>query len=392
MTTSRRTVLTAALGIAAAALAPTAPAHAAPADRRTRRTALRRALDDVVAAGAAGALAEVHDGSDRWRAASGTAELRKSRPVPVDGRFRVGSLTKSFVATVVLQLVAECDVRLDDTVERWLPGLVPAGADITVRHLLTHTSGVYDYVEALPIRDPEQFLRIRWRTWDPRDLVALATARPPLFQPGARWQYSSTNYILLGLIVERATGRAYGAEVERRIIRPLRLRHTSLPGTSPVIPGPHAHGYLPVMDNGEVTPVDITARNPSMMWAAGEVISTAADLNRFHAALIGGRLLPAVGLRELTTAVAGSERLEHWGDGGPVRCASTMGLRRCELPSGVTVYGTDGNGLGYETWSYVTGDTSRRVTVSITPWGPGEPRDAVLALLGPALGPEAGAA
>jgi D-alanyl-D-alanine carboxypeptidase len=264
------------------------------------------------------------------------------------------------VATLVLQLVAEGKLRLDDTVERWLPGVLPTSQGITIRQLLNHTSGLYDYTDAL-LTGPADVLNIRWRTWGPKELVQLATAQPPLFEPGAQWSYSNTNYILLGLVAQRVTGRQYGAEVERRIIRPLNLRDTSLPGTSPVIRGPHAHGYLPTIVDGQVLPVDITEFNPSAAWAAGEIISTAADLNRFFAALAGGRLLGEAELREMITPAAPAE------DYG-------FGLVRQVLACGVTVYGHDGDFPGYSSWSGVTADTSRSVTVSVT-WGTAAPDD-----------------
>jgi len=327
--------------------------------RPVERDALQHGLDELVAAGAAGALIEVRDERGTWRGTSGVAELGTSRPVPAGGHFRAGSVTKTFVATVALQLVAEGRLRLDDTVERWLPGEVPGGEGITVRQLLSHTSGLYDYGRALPLLDQAGFQSIRWRTWDPRELVKLATDQPPLFEPGASWSYSSTNYILLGLIVEQVTGHPYDVEVERRIIGPLGLHHTWLPGTSTRLPDPHAHGYLPDLSGGQAPPLDVTELNPSSGWAAGEVISTAADLDRFFAALLSGRMLPPAQLQEMTTLAP------HARDYG-------LGLRQRTLPCGTTVYGHDGDAPGFSTWSFTTADTRRQATVSAT-WGTTRP-------------------
>src|SRR5439155_6714747 len=121
----------------------------------------------------------------------------------------------------------------------------------------------------------------RWRTWTADELVQRAVARPPTFPPGSDYSYSNTGYALLGQIVERATGRSYDEEIERRIIRPLRLRDTELPGTSPWIRGPHPHGYVPIAQEpgGEPQLVDLTLMNPSMMGASGELISTTRDLD-----------------------------------------------------------------------------------------------------------------
>ncbi len=299
---------------------------------------MQRALDAVVAAGASSAIVETRDRPGRWAGTSGTAELGSTRPAPVDGRFRIGSVTKTFVSTVLLQLVAERRLSLDDTVERRLPGLVPNGDGITVRQLLNHTSGLFNYTEAMPL-DGEAFLKIRYRYYSPRQLVGIATEHDPYFPPGQGWHYSNTNYILAGLIIEKVTGHRYGDEITRRILRPLGLRHTSIPGTSTRIPGPHAHGYLPVGDRN----VDVTELKPSWAWSAGEMISTTADLNRFYAALLGGRLLPPAQLVAMKTTV-------------PVDpgYAYGLGLYSLELPCGLKVWGHDGGIHGYVTLSLHT--------------------------------------
>lgn len=361
--------------LVAVGLATTVPAAAAP---DTDRTAVRQALDAIVAGGAGAALVELRDEHGTWRAASGVRELGRPSPVPVGGRFRAGSVTKAFVATVVLQLADEGRLRLDDPLRRWLPGAVPDDT-VTLRQLLAHTSGIADYTAAMPL-DPEGMLANRWRTWEPWELVRLSDRLPP---PTTPWSYSSTNYVLLGLVVQRVTGRPYGAEVERRIIRPLGLRGTSVPGTFPFILGPHPHGYVPVVRDGRPQPVDITAFNPSAPWAAGEIVSTTADLNRFHAALLGGRLVSADRLRDMIGPTAGSERETSWG-GHQVRSAYGLGQRRFELDCGITVYGHDGDAPGFSTWSFATADTRSQVTLSLT-WGTGRPSAAARALLGTAF-------
>ena len=224
-----------------------APAAATAAPEEADRAGLQRRLDDVVAAGAVGALAEVRDEHGVWRGTSGVAELGTTRAVPVRGRFRVGSITKTFVATVVLQLVDEGRLRLDDPVETWLPGVVPDGHRITVRHLLNHTSGLYDVRAHAADAAGARSSSTTGGGPGPRpSWFARAVANPPTFEPpGSAYAYSSTGYLLLGQIVEEVTGRSYGKEIEHRIIRPLRLHGTSLPGTSPRIRGPHPHGYVP---------------------------------------------------------------------------------------------------------------------------------------------------
>ncbi|WP_327007979.1 beta-lactamase family protein [Dactylosporangium sp. NBC_01737] len=349
------------LAAALAVVAVDADAAAATDARPEDRSVLRQALDELVADGAAGALAELRDDHGTWGGTSGIAELGTARPVPAAGRFRAGSIVKTFMATVVLQLVGEGQLRLDDTVERWLPGLVPDGTRITVRHLLNHTSGLYDYLGDLPLHDPAALVNIRWRTWEPRELVRLATAHRPLFEPGAGWSYSSTNYIVIGLLVQQVTGQPYGTEVQRRIIRPLQLRGTAMPGTYPRIRGPHPHGYLLAVVDGHPNPVDITAFNPSVAGASGELISTAADLNRFFAALAGGRLLREALWREMITPTPPAEQYG-------------LGLMRWELPCGVTAYGHTGDFVGYSSLSAVTAGARRSLTVAVT-WGTAVPDD-----------------
>jgi D-alanyl-D-alanine carboxypeptidase len=361
---------TAALGVMAA------PAGATGAPREADRAGLQTRLDEAVATGAVGALAEVRDKHGVWRGASGVAELDKKRPVPVLGRFRAGSITKTFVATVVLQLVGEGRLRLDDTVEAWLPGVVPEGHRITVRHLLNHTSGLYDYLRTLPMPPTRGFLDNRWRTWAAAELVQRAVTNPPVFEPpGSAYAYSNTNYILLGQIIEEVSGRSYSEEIERRIIRPLRLRGTSLPGTSPRIREPRPHGYVPTRENGEMRLLDYTEMNPSVMGASGEMISTTKDLNRFFATLLGGRLLPDHLLDEMKApGIRGG--------------AYGLGLRVRTTPCGARAYGNDGDALAYQAWSFSTEDRRRQVTMTLTPEFNGDPDDlddAVDAFLNEAL-------
>ncbi len=349
---SRRSVLA---GSAAAAFVA-GVGTASPAEASSGgldRAALQEALDRIVATGATAALARVDSPSGGWRSAAGVRELgRPARPV-AGGQFRVGSITKTFVATVVLQLVGEGRLRLDDTLERWLPGAIPNGARITIRNLLQHTSGVFNYTQIL-FGTVEDVLRARYHTFRPEELVALAAGQPPVFEPGTAWEYSNTNYVLLGLIVRRVTGHAYGREVERRILRPLRLRGTEVPGTDVTIDGPHAHGYEPREQDGEVVPVDFTDLNPSMAYSAGEIVSTTADLNRFYRSLLGGRLLRPAQLTEMLNPVGE----ENYG----------LGIYQQPLPGGPTLWGHTGGIFGYLTFSFSAPDATTQATVSINPW------------------------
>jgi D-alanyl-D-alanine carboxypeptidase len=331
-----------------------APAAAAGPDR----SGLQGDLDKVVAAGAMGALMEVRDGHRLWRGTSGVSEVGTTRPVPVNGRFRAGSITKTFVATVVLQLVDEGELRLDDTVEKWLPGVVPNGDHITVRQLLNHTSGLYDFKDTLT---PDEILASRWRTWTATEVIQRALSHPPTVEPpGGTFDYSNTNYTLLGEIIEKATGTSYGDEIERRLIKPLRLTATEMPGTSPWIRGPHPHGYVPT-DDGLL---DYTEMNPSIFGAGGELISSTADLNRFFAALLGGDLLSDHLLAEMKTP-------------GDESRAYGLGLAWRDTPCGIRVYGNDGDSLTYQTWSFSTSDARHQVTIALTPNHTNDPDDTI---------------
>ncbi|MFE6870400.1 serine hydrolase domain-containing protein [Kitasatospora sp. NPDC057692] len=330
------------------------------ADRGPRRgvdtKALNAALNDLVdSGGVSAALARVGDhGRTLWKGAAGVADRTTGAPATADGRFRIGSVTKTFVSTVALQLVAEGRIGLDDPVERLLPGAVPNGADITLRQLLGHTSGVFNYTEddAFDTARPdviEQWLESgRYTRWTPQQLVALANAHPAYFAPGQGFHYSNTNYVLVGQIIERATGRSWQQEVERRVIRPLGLTGTFMPDHATGIPGPHAHGYFDLPTG----PADVTELDPSMAGASGAGISTTADLNTFITALIGGRLLPRPQLAAMMAATPQSEG--RYG----------LGLERATTDCGV-LWGHTGGIPGYSTVLYTSGDLRRQLAVSM---------------------------
>jgi len=278
-----------------AALLLAAGATASPRNENDKRSTLQAQMDALVATGVPGVVVLVHDKSGTLRLASGHSNLAQQTPMRVTDRFRVGSITKSFIATVVLQLVGEGKLSLDETVDHWLPGAVPNGKTITLRQLLGHRSGLYDYLSDPRVLKPYLAGNFGY-TWTPPRLVAVSASHKPLFAPGAKYSYSNTNYILLGLIIEKAAGNPIGAELKRRIFAPLQLRSTSL-DTSPRMRPPYAHGYL--IQGKELQ--DVTAVSPSYAWTAGAIVSSADDLARFYRALLGGRLLSADELRAMET-------------------------------------------------------------------------------------------
>jgi D-alanyl-D-alanine carboxypeptidase len=255
---------------------------------------LDAAVERVVSAGVPGALALVRDGDRTGVVAAGLAEVAPSRELRPDDRFRVGSVTKTFVATIVLELAAEKRLRLDDPVARWLPGLLPDGRRITVRDLLAHRSGLADVAD-----DPEVLNGSR-SSWSPRRLVELVARRPRIGTPGGAFHYSSTNYLVLGLLVERVTGRSVAAELRRRIVGPLGLTDTTYePGP---LAGRHVHGYRLASHQGVVDPTsrrDLEPRSARWAGASGDLVSSARDLVPFLSALLGGKLLPPRELRAM---------------------------------------------------------------------------------------------
>ncbi|MEV0896083.1 serine hydrolase domain-containing protein [Actinoplanes sp. NPDC049802] len=339
-----------------------ATAVPAMAGRRAADGAVPAALERIAAAAAFGVLAEVRDDARVWRGSRGVARLGTRQPVPAGGRFRIGSITKTFVATVVLQLAGEGRLGLDDPLRRWAPGILPDDDRITVRHLLQHTSGLENLTNAPAFRAlyAPDIAAMRDRTWTARELIAFGAQLPRRFEPGAGWAYANTGYVLLGMVVERVTGNSYGAEIRRRILRPLGMRHTRVPGTDPHLDGPHPHGYVPVA--GE--PVDVTVYNPSLSGAAGEMTSTAADLNTFLSALIRGRLLAPDEQRAMLTA-HGTPRDYEYG----------LGVKTRVTAAGIRLWGHRGDFFGYAAESWTTGDGRRQLTVAYTPSADLRPAD-----------------
>ncbi len=251
-------------------------------------------------------------------------------------RLRAGSVTKTFTATVVLQLAAEHRLALDAPVDRYLPGVVRRngydGRHITVRQLLRHTSGLPDYLDA---PEWEHFQRLRYRHFEPRELVARALDLP---RPSGAWHYATTNYLLAGMIIREVTGHAPEAEITRRVIRPLGLRDTYWPGDEIPIRGPHSRSYFTAED-GRLT--DGTAWNTTFGGVGGALVSSPGDLSRFISALFGGRLLPAAQLAEMRRTVAADpDRLwpgARYGLGlisSPLRCGGRWWGHAGTVPGG----------------------------------------------------------
>ncbi|MEV4343966.1 serine hydrolase domain-containing protein [Actinoplanes sp. NPDC049596] len=319
-------------------VAPAVPAAAAAVDN----SVLPDKLDAIHEAGMPGAFAEVRDGQRTWKLTTGVADVTTGAPVRDGFRHRVGSISKTFLATVVLQN----KIGLDTPIGRYLPRLAPAdvGRRVTVRMLLNHTSGIGNYTNEL-IQSAEDIETLCSTSYRPEQLARIGLAAAPT--PFGVYSYSNTNYVLAGLIVEEVTGHSYRGEIDRRILKPLGLRDTYFEGNDPFIRGPHMNAYVPWYE-GELK--DFTRCNMSWGWGAGEIVSTARDLNTFYRALLTGRLLKPAQLAAMQTTVPD-------GTGG----GYGLGLYYVDLPCG-RVWGHDGGTIGHVTVSWHSADGRRQVS------------------------------
>ncbi|GAA3679967.1 serine hydrolase domain-containing protein [Nonomuraea antimicrobica] len=346
----------------------TGPAGARTADVTTTsraggldRQALRESLDAVHEAGLYGIYSEVRDQDQTWRGASGVADVDTNRPVRPDMVHRVGSISKTFAAVAILQQVARGTVELDAPIGRYLPDLVPGerGQQVTVRMLLNHTSHLGDYVgpafPSLLEGSTRSLDDERLRDIAPEELVKLGLAAAPTGQPGATpGSYSNTNYVLIGLLLEKVTGTDAEQYITRNVIRKAGLRHTSFPRT-PHIPGPHSKAYeswYGLID----PPRDYSVYNMSWAYTAGAVTSTMDDLNRFYRALLGGRLIEPAQLAEMQKTVP------VLAGGGAM--AYGLGLYSLDLPCG-RFWGHDGAVFGMTTLSLSTPDGKRQLSLGM---------------------------
>ncbi|EXU62712.1 peptide hydrolase [Streptomyces sp. PRh5] len=349
-----------ALGVATLLTAEVIPAVAQPAGPFPAEQ-LRRDTEAIHALGISGVQARVIAPDGRQSVAtSGTADLNTGRPVSSGGYFRMASTSKTLVATVVLQLEAEGRLSLYDTVDRWLPGVVRGngnnGSQLTIRQLLQHTSGIHD---ALPgYTTPEEYYQQRHNIYEPKQLVDLAMAHEPDFLPGKGWAYSNTGYVLLDMIIQKATGHPAHQEIENRILRPLGLDQTRWMGTSTTPPRPHAQAYQLF---GPGSQVDVTDQIPvdheNLAW-----VTTTRDENRFFRALLDGRLLPAQELAKMKQTVPVSAEVQQlWPEG-----RYGLGLVERPLSCGGTYWSHEGGDGGYITLNGVTDNGRRSAVVSMS--------------------------
>jgi D-alanyl-D-alanine carboxypeptidase len=333
-------------------------------------------LDRTVADGTIpGAVASVNiPGFQTWHGASGLASPERGSAMTPDTRVRIASISKSFTAAVALQLVEEGVLSLDDPLSTWFPDLVPAASAITVRSLLQHTSGLYDYLEdrryvALPYQDPG-------RAFAPNELVAYAAQFAPSFQPNApdAWDYSSTNFVILGMVIEQATGNSLASEMRTRIFEPLGLESTFFVPDE-AVEEPFATGHSRGSMQREVA--------MSFAYATANVVSTAGDVNRFGRALFAGELLGDEARALMLEFVSGK------GQYNMPTLGYGLGVMRNQLPVGrsaevATVYGHIGGFGGFRSALWHAPNSGITVSLGVNQ-GATDPNLLATALLDAAL-------
>ena len=321
---------------------------------------LKARAQGLVEAGYPAALAAVSDSKgESAGVAVGKGSLETGQAPPMDGEVRIGSNTKTFVAVVVMQLVQEGKVGLDEPIETYLPGLIKGegidGSKITVRQLLQHTSGLPEYTDTTPGRS--DIFQVKDHYAQPRDLLDTALSKPAAFEPGTQWAYTNTNYVVLGMLVERVSQRPVGEQIDERIVKKLGLSHTYFPAPGDrSIKGTHPQGYH-LSAEGKLE--DITEMDPAWAWAAGAMVSTPSELNTFFQAVFDGRLLTQASIDEMKNgAVDASSYL------GPGTVYG-LGLIGTPLSCGGTSWGHGGTIHGYQTDNAV-GPDGTAVTVAVT--------------------------
>jgi D-alanyl-D-alanine carboxypeptidase len=336
-------------GAVAASVAVTSAAAAGPAPTSVPPP-VGRIAKELAGGGAKRVIVFASVGDKGYVATAGT------RRPKADQRFRVGSVTKTFTATIVLQLVDEGKVGLSDTLEEHLPGAVPRGDEITIRRLLQHQSGLVNYTDFTPwLKGASRSPSTR-----PIDLLRFAGSKPLVFAPGTQWSYSNTNYIALGLVIEQVTGRSYAGELEQRLFQPLGLDATELPQTRllPDLGDDDTASLLPVIRKGDPY-YDVDWANPVVSWAAGGIVSNARDLARFYSALLSGGILSDVSLGRMKNTVAAGHEGGYglgiasigvrcgrkWGHGGGILDYGTLALAsdKGERVGVISVYGAVSN-------------------------------------------------
>ncbi|MEV7024751.1 serine hydrolase domain-containing protein [Kitasatospora sp. NPDC093558] len=329
--------------------------------------ALEAAIQAQPGDGAAGAVVRVGEPGQLWKGS--TVDAETGRKIPENAHFHAGSISKVFQSVVILQLAAEGRLDLDQTVQHYMPGLLPEKFDpITVRELINYTSGLPDVDEGKPADSVDDVIadRYSYRTFDQVIQDTLRPADRPWpgkhFDPGTKQEYNSLAFRIGGKLIEQITGNSFRDEITSRILEPLHLDQTSVPEDNPEMPRPYLHGYM-TDGQGEVADVSEQGGTPSNM------ISTTADLDHFLTALLQGRLLPAAQQDELFALPKDGEgKLLPFVGGtscNKVACFGA-GLMSTPLPNGTVLWGKTGHDDGYANGMFATRDLSVRAVYSVS--------------------------
>ncbi|MFD7770919.1 serine hydrolase domain-containing protein [Streptomyces sp. NPDC059787] len=361
--------------VCAAMLTPAAPAaHARTAE--DDHTATLAALKAFQADAGPGAAIHAGGAGESWTLSAGTGTFNSDRPIRSDEHFRIGSQTKTFTAAVVLQLVDEGKISLDAAIADYLPGVVTGngydGTRITVRQLLQHTSGLAAYtpqpVVDKPVSNPDG-------TYDLAELVRKGLSHAPVSAPGTGFTYSNTNYLVLGMLVEKVTGQPVHEAVTRRVIEPLGLSRTVFPAPGDrALPTPAVSGYHGVRAGSFYFWTPVLTYDPSLFSSAGAMISTLEDLTAFYRALLAGRVVSAAGLAEM-------QKVREAGPG----VGFGLGIGRKELSCGIVAWGHSGGAPGYMSQTMVAENGRHASVVTNALFQVNPPADQLHELLDTAL-------
>jgi D-alanyl-D-alanine carboxypeptidase len=298
--------------------------------------ALAKALADTGQAHGPGLYGLLTEGAEVvFEGAIGVADVDNPRPIAGRDQFRIGSVTKTYVAALALQLAADGVLSLTDSVQQWLPNAIPQGEAITVEMLLRMRSGLPDYTPTL-LGDPPDW-RVLQRYWSPQQLVDTALTAPGRTAPDTAFRYSNTDYVLLGLVIEKATGQRVDAQMWQRILEPLGLDDTTFPAVDPHLRGPHATGYLRPTPTSPY--IECTKLSPSEGWTSGAMVATAHDLARFLDGLFAGSVLDPASLGLMTDCAQVVDEYRSRG----------LGIVRFDFGAGDVAFGHTGGAPGYST-------------------------------------------
>ncbi|MRH90624.1 serine hydrolase [Nocardia sp. SYP-A9097] len=336
---------------------------------------VRGDIDALVRSGIPGVIATLTEGGQTVTLTAGVADRATGATIPMAPaqQVRVGSISKTFTSAIIMQLVAENKIRLDDSIDTYLPGLLTGdgvdGRNITVRQLLQHRSGLPELTDDPEI--DEYHAGLAGRTYTPAQEIAIALRRPAKFAPGTKYVYTNTNYIVAGMLIEKVTGRTYSEELTGRITTPFHLADTYLPASGDRdIRGPHPHGYTTI--DGALT--DVTRSEPSVAWTAGAIVSTGADLNHFYQSVVSGRIVPPAQLDQMLTGTPIPDTTFNYG----------LGIGNTELTCGTQYFGHTGGIAGYTT---ITGATKEGRAATIAMTGTPETNPDIMTLMSHALCP-----